>query len=91
MQQCRDAYDVVILDAPPLNLVTDASLMGTIADGVLVVVRSGVTRGDALSFAMDQLEAVRAPVLGLVLNDVNLRSEGYYGKYAGYYGREQRA
>lgn len=90
IQQCRDAYDVVILDAPPLNLVTDASLMGSIADGVLVVVRSGVTRGDALAFAMDQLEAVRAPVLGMVLNDVNLRSEGYYGKYSGYYGREQR-
>ena len=90
VQQCRDRYDVVILDAPPLNLVTDASLMGTIADGVLVVVRSGVTRGDALAYAMDQLEAVRAPVLGMILNDVNLKSEGYYGKYAGYYGREQK-
>jgi Mrp family chromosome partitioning ATPase len=65
--------------------------MGSVADGVVVVVRSGVTRGDALAFAMDQLEAVRAPVLGMVLNDVNLKSEGYYGKYAGYYGREQRA
>jgi polysaccharide biosynthesis transport protein len=91
VQQCRELYDVVILDAPPLNLVTDASVMGSIADGVLVVVRSGVTRGDALAYAMDQLEAVRAPILGMVLNDVNLRSEGYYGKYAGYYGREQRA
>jgi tyrosine-protein kinase Etk/Wzc len=91
IQQCRERYDVVILDAPPLNLVTDASLMGSVADGVVVVVRSGVTRGDALAFAMDQLEAVRAPVLGMVLNDVNLKSEGYYGKYAGYYGREQRA
>ncbi|MBR9991062.1 MAG: polysaccharide biosynthesis tyrosine autokinase [Gemmatimonadetes bacterium] len=90
VQQCRERYDVVILDAPPLNLVTDASLMGTVSDGVLVVVRSGVTRGDALAFAMDQLEAVRAPVLGMILNDVNLKSEGYYGKYSGYYGREQR-
>lgn len=87
---CRERYDVVILDAPPLNLVTDASLMGTVADGVLVVVRSGVTRGDALKFAIEQLGAVRAPVLGMILNDVNLKSEGYYGKYAGYYGSEQR-
>jgi Mrp family chromosome partitioning ATPase len=39
---------------------------------------------------MDQLESVRAPLLGVVLNDVNLSSEGYYGKYAGYYGRGQR-
>jgi polysaccharide biosynthesis transport protein len=90
IQQCRERYDFVILDAPPLNLVTDASLMGSVADGVVVVVRSGVTRGDALAFAMDQLEAVRAPVLGTVLNDVNLKSEGYYGKYTGYYGRQHK-
>lgn len=91
VEMCREKYDAVIIDAPPLNLVTDASVMGAAADGVIVVVRAGVTRGDALGFAIDQLEAVRAPLLGVILNDVNLRSEGYYGKYAGYYGREQRA
>jgi polysaccharide biosynthesis transport protein len=88
IEVCRTKYDNVIIDAPPLNLVTDASLIGTVSDGVLVVVRAGVTRGDALEFAMDQLEAVRAPVVGVVLNDVNLKSEGYYGRYAGYYGRQ---
>jgi tyrosine-protein kinase Etk/Wzc len=91
VESSRATYDAIIIDAPPLNLVTDASVMGAAADGVLIVVRAGVTRGDALDFAMDQLEAVRAPLLGVVLNDVNPRSEGYYGKYAGYYGREQRA
>lgn len=85
IEKCRERYDAVIIDAPPLNLVTDASLIGSQADGVLVVVRAGVTRGDALDFAMDQLEAVRAPVVGVVLNDVNLRMQGYYGNYAGYY------
>jgi polysaccharide biosynthesis transport protein len=88
IELCRERYDAVIFDAPPLNLVTDASLLGIHSDGVLVVVRAGVTRGDALDFAMDQLEAVRAPVVGVVLNDVNLKSEGYYGNYAGYYGRQ---
>ncbi|HEX6308925.1 MAG TPA: polysaccharide biosynthesis tyrosine autokinase [Longimicrobiales bacterium] len=90
LEECRSRYDSVIIDAPPLNLVTDASLIGALSDGVLVVVRAGVTRGDAVEFAMDQLEAVHAPVIGVVLNDVNLKAEGYYGKYAGYYGREQR-
>lgn len=88
IELCRTKYDSIIIDAPPLNLVTDASLIGTVADGVLVVVRAGVTRGDALQFAMDQLEAVRAPLVGVVLNDVSLKSEGYYGRYAGYYGRQ---
>src|SRR5690606_36245656 len=51
IELCRTKYDSVIIDAPPLNLVTDASLIGTVSDGVLVVVRAGVTRGDALEFA----------------------------------------
>jgi polysaccharide biosynthesis transport protein len=87
LDTCRERYDLVILDAPPLNLVTDASIMATVADGVLVVVRAGVTRRDALEFAMDQLETVRAPLTGMVLNDVDLKAEGYYGSYEGYYGR----
>jgi capsular exopolysaccharide synthesis family protein len=86
---CRERYDTVVIDAPPLNLVTDASLIGTLADGVLVVVRAGVTRGDALLFAMDQLDAVHAPLIGAVLNDVSMKAEGYYGRYTGYYRRER--
>lgn len=89
IEQCRTRYDSIIIDAPPLNLVTDASLIGSVSDGVLVVVRAGVTRGDAVDFAMDQLTAVHAPLVGVILNDVDLKSEGYYGNHAGYYGRER--
>ncbi|MGH7447267.1 MAG: polysaccharide biosynthesis tyrosine autokinase, partial [Longimicrobiales bacterium] len=89
IEQCRDRYDSIIIDAPPLNLVTDASLIGVVSDGVLVVVRAGVTRGDAVDFAMDQLDAVQAPLVGAILNDVNLKSEGYYGNHADYYGSER--
>lgn len=89
IEQCRQRYDTVIIDAPPLNLVTDASLIGSVTDGLLVVVRAGVTRSEALDFALDQLEAVRAPVLGVVLNDVNIRAESYYGAYAAYYGHDR--
>ncbi|MGH7448628.1 MAG: polysaccharide biosynthesis tyrosine autokinase, partial [Longimicrobiales bacterium] len=89
IDQCRSRYDSIIIDAPPLNLVTDASLIGVVSDGVLIVVRAGITRGDAVDFAMDQLDAVHAPLVGVILNDVNLKSEGYYGDHAGYYGRER--
>lgn len=88
IQLCRERYDSIIIDAPPLNLVTDASVLGAISDGVLIVVRAGVTRGDALDYAMDQVRAVSAPLLGVVLNDVDIRTEGYYGNYAGYYARD---
>lgn len=79
-----DDYEMVLLDAPPLTLVTDAAVLGTNADGVIVVARSAKTHRHALEFAMDQLHNVRAPVLGTVLNDVDVSQEGYYGGY-GYY------
>lgn len=74
-------YDTVLLDAPPLNLVTDAAVLGTKADGVIVVARAGVTDRGALHYAFEQLQAVRAPVLGSILNDLDQRQGRYYGAY----------
>jgi tyrosine-protein kinase Etk/Wzc len=92
LEDLLDRYDTVIIDAPPLNLVTDAAILGTRADGVIVVARSGVTERGALAHAVRQLDAVRAPILGTVLNDVDVQKERYYGgghAYAnGYYGRD---
>ncbi len=77
----EESYDAVLLDAPPLNVVTDAAVLGTNADGVIVVARAGVTDRGALEYAMDQLRAVRAPVLGSVLNDIDQKRDRYYGHY----------
>jgi tyrosine-protein kinase Etk/Wzc len=83
----EEKYDVVVIDAPPLNLVTDAAVLGTNVDGVIVVARAGVTERGALQYALEQLRAVRAPVLGTLLNDLDVRKDRYYGSYvgAGYY------
>jgi tyrosine-protein kinase Etk/Wzc len=81
LDRLMELYDTVILDAPPLNLVTDAALLGTYADGVVVVARSGVTDRGAIAYALEQLAAVRAPVLGVVLNDIDVRKDRFYGSY----------
>ena len=91
----EEIYDAVILDSPPLNLVTDAAVLGTNADGVVVVARASHTQRQALTFAGEQLANVRATLLGSVLNDVDFeRDARYYGGYgpyghgyAHYYGR----
>ena len=84
-------YDAVIFDAPPLNIVTDAAVLGARTDGVVLVVRAGVTDRGAVRFAFDQLTAVRAHVLGCVLNDVDVKRERYYGsKLAGNYYEAER-
>jgi tyrosine-protein kinase Etk/Wzc len=79
MEELRARYDAVVMDTPPLNLVTDAALLGNYADGVLLVARAGVTDRDALAYAGEQLTAARATLLGTVLNDVDVQRGRYYG------------
>ena len=67
------SFDFVVIDTPPVNILADAALLGSAADAVLLVVRAGFTKSDELRFAMDQLEAAGAPVLGTLLNDIDLR------------------
>ncbi len=79
-------YDTVVMDAPPLNLVTDGALLGARADGVVLVVRAGITEEEPLAHAIEQIERVHASLLGTVLNGVDERRPGYYGNAAhGYF------
>ena len=69
-----------MFDAPPLNLVTDAAPLGTIADGVVLVARASVTEQEPLAFAMEQIERSRAPVLGTVLSGIDQRRQTHQGR-----------
>ena len=62
----------MIFDAPPLNLVTDAALLGTRADGVVLVARAGVTEEEPLAYAVEQIERVHARLLGTVLHQLGI-------------------
>jgi len=90
LDRLKQHYDTIILDTPPINVVTDAAVLGAHADGVLIVVRSGVTAVQALTFAMEQLRHVRAPVLGAVLNDIDFQRDSVYDgayRFQGYRDR----
>jgi capsular exopolysaccharide synthesis family protein len=73
----RNRFDMIVIDSPPVNVLADAALLGAAADAVILVVRSGKTQREALSFAMDQLTAAKAPVIGTVLNDIDLERQQY--------------
>ena len=62
--------DVVLVDAPPVSTVADATILSTRVDGVLLVVDSGRTRRDAARRAREQLDRVGAHVLGATLTNV---------------------
>ena len=88
LRQLADHYDMVILDSPPINVVSDAALLSALTDGVVLVARAGVTALDALVHAMEQLHRARAHVLGAVLNDVDFKRDAVYDtsyRYQGYH------
>jgi capsular exopolysaccharide synthesis family protein len=73
--EVREQFDFVLFDTPPVNVVTDAAILSAECDGVILVARAGVTDEGALRLAMDRLESVRAAVLGVLLNDIDLKRE----------------
>jgi capsular exopolysaccharide synthesis family protein len=78
LDQLRERFDLIVVDTPPVNILTDAALIGANADGVLLVVRAGATDTAALGYAVEQLNHVRAPALGVVLNDVDIKRYAAY-------------
>ncbi|PYE20203.1 capsular exopolysaccharide synthesis family protein [Williamsia limnetica] len=76
-------FDYVIIDSPPLLPVTDAAVLAQWADGVLLVARANQTRLPDVAAAVEQLRAVQADLVGVVLTDVPTRGGAY--KYGYYY------
>lgn len=66
----RATYDYTFLDAPPILRHADGTLASVLCDGVVLVVRAGITRGDDLARARQQLDRAGTTVLGVVLNQV---------------------
>jgi tyrosine-protein kinase Etk/Wzc len=76
-----EAFDLIVLDTPPLLAASDAAILATIADGVVLVVRAGVTEAEAGQQAIAQLQSVGARVVGAVLNDPDSKLQQYGGYY----------
>ncbi|MBN2089833.1 polysaccharide biosynthesis tyrosine autokinase, partial [candidate division KSB1 bacterium] len=79
IEQAERRFDIIIFDSPPLNAATDAVVIGTQVDGVVLVVRFGVTNRDLAKAKMEMFKNVPAKILGCVLNggDANLAHEAY--------------
>jgi succinoglycan biosynthesis transport protein ExoP len=89
-------YDVVLIDAPPVLAATDATIWGSIADGVVLVYQVGRVARGSLKRAKAQLDNVRANILGIVMNglkadispDFSYQDKYYY--YSGGYGNRHK-
>ncbi|MBF0367832.1 MAG: AAA family ATPase [Magnetococcales bacterium] len=86
MEILREDYDRIVIDCPPVLAVTDARIVGAQADGVVFVVSAGKAHRDMVLEAVRQLYRSSARVLGLVMNNVDMKEVSYYrgGKGYGY-------
>lgn len=99
IEDLREKYDYVILDTPPVNMVTDACVLVPESHGVVFVVRANYSDRNSVLHAVEQMEYSKAKILGFVLNGVRQQDHYYgyrkygYGRYRryGYYGREYQS
>ena len=84
MAQLSEAFSYVIVDTPPVNAVTDASILAASASGTILVVEQGRTTVPALLHAKQVLARVRAHTIGAVINKVRAHT-GAYSYDSGYY------
>jgi len=88
IDELRQKYDVILIDAPPLLAVTDAQIVAAKSDGVVLVVDQGRVKRDIAKKAVQNLQSVNARILGVVLNNVKRKAkeEAYYY----YYGTDEK-
>jgi capsular exopolysaccharide synthesis family protein len=81
----KEAFDIVIFDSAPLQLVSDSLVLSTFASEVIYVVKADATPYQVAQNGLKRLRRVDAPILGVVLNQLDIeKAEKYYGEYSGY-------
>lgn len=88
--QLSERFAHIIIDSPPAISFTDASILSTMVDGVMLVVHGGRSSRAVVRRAKQQLLDVGAHIFGVVLNNVKLEQQDYYysGYYSNYYSTE---
>ena len=86
LEHLQHLFDVVIVDTPPILPASDALLVASLVHGVVLVVKAGYMNREMIAKTVEQLNTTGTKILGVILNDVNIKKEGYYNYYRKYYG-----
>jgi len=87
LSSLRDSFNFILIDSPPAIAVSDAAVLTVISDGVFLVLHGQKTTTVSARRAVERLDAVRAPLLGVILNGIDLRNPDY-AYYRPYYGSD---
>ena len=82
-------FDVLIIDSPPILPASDALILAPQTDGVALIVKAGLTNRELVKKAVEKLQMAKANLIGVVLNQVDFKREGYYKYYSKYYGEKE--
>ena len=86
IEYAKGIYNIIFIDFPPICNVVDAGVAANLVTGYIIAIRSGETDRRAVKAAVEQMKQMNAKIVGFVLNDVNLKTNGNYeGRYAKYY------
>lgn len=94
LEDLKNYFDVILLDSPPVLVVSDLHVLASTLDGILLVATYGVTEKNAILRAKESIIKVGGKVLGVVENKIPQDAKGYgysgygYGKYQGYYSSD---
>ena len=81
LEKLQTMYDRVVIDSPPVLVVSDSTILAVQVDATVFVVRAGRTSRDSARKAVRSLQDVSARVAGVVVNALDVKREGYYGDY----------
>lgn len=85
IEDLKNIYDYIFIDTPPIGLVTDAGVLSSFIDGVVLVVKSESVEKKYLEETKKKLDAVDARILGVILNSYKSEQKDY--NYYSYYGK----
>lgn len=86
LEELKNNYDILIIDSPPLELVTDGQILATKVDGTVLVIKAGQSKTESVKEAKNLLNKVGANIIGLVINQVKKSRK----KYSYYYGIDKK-
>ena len=81
LEQLRQEYSMILIDTPPVNVVTDAMELAKYSSGIIMVLRYGRTTTEDVEDAIKKIEFAQMNMLGFIMNDVKTKRSGYYSKY----------
>jgi hypothetical protein len=85
LKNLRDSFNFILIDSPPAIAVSDAAVLSKVSDGVILVFHGQKTTTGSARQVVERLDAIRAPILGVILNGVDVRNPSY-AYYRHYYG-----